>query len=570
MTAVDSATHSVTDPAATAAHSPSSAPPSLPLVVQAGFAGARSLWPDGAAVDPQSFERALARQLREALAQLPQALGLSPQHFLVGLSQVAAGADMLFTEAIAELGWKQRVFLPQLREDYLAAQGSRGPDFSPAEQARARALLALPHVIEECVVTTAADRAARFDDANLQILAESDVLVCLYREDQTEGRPGGTLQLMERARARRVPLLALCVALEPDGSPRLTAQWTLPPAQGADGHPTGNPTGFVPPRLPAAVQAPDGAPPLPAQPWPSVPAYAEALKARASLRAGRRRIGFEQATLIIIGTHVVATLLATLVNGLMKDGVAGKLLLLLEMALLGWGLYRHHQLHHENHTEDWAMARLCAELARSVLAYRRLQGSLQHLLALPVPPELKPVLRTLNVLQLCQLRHAPRTDWAHERDRYVALRLGGEAGTVRLTGSEQIDYYDAGQRRAERLVKRSSDIFSVLSVVALAATTVKLAWKLAGVQGAPIDWAGLAAVVLPVMAVGAMSYAAALDAEARAHTFQQMQLFLRGCKLRLQGARSPREVAALAAETEARLFGETVLWYSRRAYTSVA
>jgi hypothetical protein len=525
-----------------------SAPPSLPLAVQVGFAGARRLWPEGAVVDPVAFERALAQQLRAALQQLPQALGLNTQHFLVGLSQIAAGADLLFTQAAADLGWGQRIFLPQLREDYLGAQGSRGPDFTPAEQTTARALLALPHIIEERVVTTAADRATRFDDTNLHILAEADVLVCLRREGQV-GQLGGTQHLMDRALARGLKVLDLCVSITPEGQPALAQSWEA--------------LAFNPPTLPAAVQS--AAPVLRTEngSWPDVRTYAQALKAAASERAGQRRSGFERATLIIVGTHVLATLLATLVMDVLETGLVGKVVLVVELFVLAWGFVRHWKLHRDKHTEDWAMARLCAELARSALALGRLPGSLAHFLTLPVPSELRPLLRTLNILQLRQICQDPVNDWAAERVRYVTERLDSpEKG--------QLPYYAREQLKAERLVRRATWAFTTLSALAFGATLAKLVLKTNDVQGWSIDVTGLAAVVFPVMAVGGMSLAAALDAEARAHIFHHMQDFLRASKQRIEHALSPREVASLAAETEARLFGETVMWYSRRAYTSVA
>lgn len=509
-------------------------------------------------MDAEAFERALAQQLKAALQRLPQALGLDAQHFLVGLSQVAAGADMLFTEVIAGLGWGQRVFLPQLREDYLAAQGSQGPDFTPAEQARARALLALPHVIEERVVTTAADRVARFDDTNLHILAEADVLVCLQREGQV-GRPGGTQQLLERAKVRGVKVLMLCVSVTAEGLPRLTEAWEA----GQEG-------AFTLPTLPSPVQAAVPVLRVEGNTWPPVQAYAQALKAEASAHAGERRSSFERASLIIIGTHVLATLAAALAMDLLKSApTAAKLVLGVELLLLGWGFFRHWQLHHHKHTEDWALARLCAELVRSVLAFGRLPGSLAHLLALPVPSTLRPLMRTLNVLQLRQLREGPQPEWSDERDRYVEDRLGNLAAD-QPPSTGQLGYYEQQQRKAERLLFWANGTFKALSVLAFIATLVKLALKSQGIDGLSIQATGLAAVVLPVMAVAAMSLVAALDAQARAHTFDEMREFLQASKRRLKGARTPREAVALAAEAETRLFGETLLWYSRRAYTGVA
>lgn len=81
---------------------------------------------------------------------------------------------------------------------------------------------------------------------------------------------------------------------------------------------------------------------------------------------------------------------------------------------------------------------------------------------------------------------------------------------------------------------------------------------------------GVVAIMLPVMAVGGMSIAAALDAEARDHTFAQMRDFLTAQVQRLTQAASQREAMALAVEAETRLLGETLTWYARRVYTGIA
>ena len=533
-----------------------STPPSLPLVVQVGFAGARRLWPEGAAIDANGFERSLARQLQQMLRQLPTTLGLSSQHFLVGVSQLAAGADLLFSEAIAQLGWGQRVMLPQLVDDYLTAQGSRGPDFTPTEQARARALLQSPHLIEQRVVTTAAEREARFEDANLAILSEADVIVCLRRQGQL-GQAGGTQHLINRARARGVKLLELYVSISAEGLPILTKALDA--------------TRFVPPTLPSSVQASASTLLIDGTAWPDVQAYAAALKAPSSDLAGRRRAGFERATAIIIGTHVVATLLAACV-GLMTVSLWITAVLAAEVLFLLWGFARHLKLHHEKHTADWAQARLCAELARSVLAVGRLPSSLAHLLTLPLPSELRPVLRTLNVLQLQRLRHVPQpADWRVERARYLKERLGSVSQGP-FPGEGQLGYYRRHQVRAAIWVTAAGWSFTALSGLAIAATAMKLGYKLKWIMVSDdlVAAAGPIAVVAPVLAVGVMSVAAAFDTEARSHTFHEMQAFLLTSHQRLANAESLREAAALVAETETRLFGETVLWYTRRTYTSVA
>ena len=87
------------------------------------------------------------------------------------------------------------------------------------------------------------------------------------------------------------------------------------------------------------------------------------------------------------------------------------------------------------------------------------------------------------------------------------------------------------------------------------------------------DWKtllGFLAVVLPVSAVAVLSLAAANDLQARQHTFGEMLDFLQIQQNRLRLAASRRDFTRIVMETESRLLGETVNWFSRRSFTGVA
>src|SRR5688572_4565999 len=129
--------------------------PGLPLVVQVGFAGSRALFDERThpQVRVDDFSDAMLVDLKERLRALPSQLGLSERHFICGLSQLAIGADTIFTRALLELNWPQRFFLPQNRDDFLAAVGSDGkPDFDARQRDAARTLFESPHAIQERVV----------------------------------------------------------------------------------------------------------------------------------------------------------------------------------------------------------------------------------------------------------------------------------------------------------------------------------------------------------------------------------------------------------------------------------
>lgn len=526
----------------------------LPLAVQICFAGSRRLFGDEAPTAAQ--EAAVGAHLRAALEALPQTLALTEQHFVVGVSQLAAGADTLFTEALAQLGWRQRIFLPQLRDDFLAAGGSKGLDFQPTERERAARLFDSRHIVEETVVSIAPDRVARFEDTNLRLLDEADIVVCL-RRDGAAALPGGTMQLMRQAKSRGLPVLELLVRPGPDGTLTLEPRWHRLEQ-------------FRRPALPDSVSA--DAEPAPAQGGDALPAladYAQRLKELGSRSAGRGRERFEFAAWVIVGTHVAATLLALLAMKSPAEWIVAILsLLLVELALLAWGFATHWRLHHHQTNRQWAIARLCAELGRSVGALEGLPVSPRLMQALPFPPEFDAVLRTMNVLRGHEGHaRAAVADWTALREHYLEHRL-------RAQGSGQLPYYARQKARAGRVLSIATGCFALLSGLAFVATLIKAVVTgvvpTSNVSGLLTSAGGIVAAWLPVAAVGAMSMAAALDAHARQHVFDQMHRFLEVQAARVAGAESLRELAGLAAETETRLLGETLNWFARRAYANVA
>ena len=120
------------------------------------------------------------------------------------------------------------------------------------------------------------------------------------------------------------------------------------------------------------------------------------------------------------------------------------------------------------------------------------------------------------------------------------------------------------------------------TLLAIAATLLKLLMNLPGLDlELPLaepealhelmtTASGFLAIVLPLVAVAALSLAGAHDFDARAATYRDMHTFLRSQKARLTKAATQHELARLVLETEYRLLGETVTWYSRRLFAAVA
>ena len=541
-------------------HDASTILPSMRLVVQLGFAGSRRLLdvkehPD---VDEGEFLAKLQEHLGGVLRELPMKLGLTGRHFLCGLSQIAIGADTVFTRACRDLGIGQRIFLPQHRDAYFEAVDKNGVrDFTEAEAEAARDLLKSDHLIEDRLVSQSPDRGERFEDVNLELVRVSDVLITLQRAN-AESKRGGTGDLIRRAQARHKPLLEITVSVR-DGRPFFNEKWH---ANKAHGEPQITPM-FKPPRIPAVLRGclvPDGGD------------YAKVLKDFSSARAEWHQGVFKWAALAIIGTHFFATVCA--VTGLAFAEQVGATecwllagecwLLVAELALLATGFIFHWRLHHSRSARQWAIARLVSEIARSVTSMAQVPGYLGHLFLLPLPESLRSLLRTLNFFHLKSTRNLDPATWGERRDAYVRHRL------MHAT-SGQIHYFRRQHGKACLWLRVANSAFSFGSLSAFLAAVAELVFMHRHPHAEVArQLAGFLAIILPVLSVAALSLAASFDLEARRHTYDEMIRALGEMKEFIEGASSEREFAELVLRTEARLVGENVNWFSRRAFTGVA
>ena len=541
--------------------------PSLPLAVTVGFSGPRSWYSyrDYPDLDPSVFQEAAAEWLKNRLVSLPAELGLAGHHFLTGISQIALGGDHAFTAACRDLGIPQIVSLPQPSDAYLEARSSSAPDFTEDQKQQARDLLASPHIIQEKVASEVADRHARFEETNIELVRQSDILIAMVKPGDS-GKPGGTWDVIQQAVRWGTPVLVVTVHLE-DGEPSFAAEWEENTAPGK--------SCYRPPFHPEVIDS------LPETKIPTTPAgvperdaYFTAIKTHASAESKRLSGFFQNAAWTIIGTHFFATVCAVLALVLIKDFL-GKayypaiiLFLVIELGLLVWGYLRHHRLHDSETASCWAMNRLLSEVARSAIAFWRYHVGFAHLWRLNLPAVLNPLLRTMEILQLRETRANTCADWQDCRDTYLKTRL--------TDPRMQLDFYYMESEKADRRYHLTHKVFIRASLLAIAATALKLLFILAylvfHIDGIHFAKAllGFFGVLCPVVAVAALSLAAANDLEARSHTFKEMHDFLTRQAALINAATSEREFAKLLNETEPRLLGETVTWFSRRSFTGVA
>jgi hypothetical protein len=532
-------------------HAPATVPPRLPIVVQVGFAGSRLLFAPQRlpAAQTAALEADLLGQLIERLQALPATLGLTTMHRLCGVSQLAIGADTVFTRALMALGLPQRLVLPQARDAFLAAGADSDPDFTADERETALGLMSSSHIIELRVGSDAAERSEQFEDSNSEILRDSDVVVCLLRAG-AHARAGGTVELAEHARQAGKTVLLLEVTLA-EGRPRLSA-WRSDSA-----------ASFVAPGMPRELA--DCAPALAEPAWPTAAEFLDPLRRCASARTREHSGLFKRAAITIIVLHIVATLLAALA-GIGGVGWWIAALLALELVLLGIGLRSHHALHRSAAVRSWAVTRLLAETLRSMQSASATSASLDYALALDFPASFRPLLRTAAVLHARDLRLGAVADWQAQRARYLDERLLGAQG--------QLAYFTRAAASAARRRRWAHTGFWLFSGAAFVATGAKLASVADVLPSALIPavaaWGGLLAITLPVAAVGFLSWAAASDLEARAATYADMRTFLARQADRLRKAATAREFIRLVRETELGILGETLGWFSRRLFKGVA
>ncbi len=550
----------------------------LPCIVHLGFAGSRQLFEPSELEgrSPATVLGLLETLFTARIKALHAELGLGPEHRFCGISQIAVGADMLFTRACSTLGLAQRVFLPQHVDAFLDAQSAEGrPDFTAAEKNDARALIECPHVFDVRVVSDSQDRRTRFEDANREIVRCSDLVICLVRSG-AQARPGGAIDLLRIAAERSIPALELRVSLDKDGCPTLEPTWHRRDL-------------FKPPALPAEIaglQLPGGA----SEALPSVDDFCTVVKKHASHRAKWLRKLFMSAVVAVIGTHILATICSALalagyeiLHGPGNPAVARGLglaesfaspaipfLLGAELILLLSGLILHQWLHASHTARLWAIERLVAEISRSVRSLGNFHVALEYLFLLQLRPDLRPLLHTLNVLHLHTTWDSRNDPWKPMREQYVQNRLldpNPKKG--------QIAYYREHRDAETAKLKAAHAVFIACSVLAIAATILDLVvlagrLRVGAVAASEFRaWLGVSAIVLPVLAVGALSWSAAGDYEARVAIFGELIDYLGDQTERLKGAPSAREFTRLVMDTERRLLGETAEWFTRRTFTTV-
>jgi hypothetical protein len=532
--------------------------PELPSVVQIGFSGSRELFP-GVQVDSPDALALVAETetwLEQRLATINSEIRLEDNQFLVGISQVACGADMIFSRVCQKRSIPQRIFLPQHRDLFVSAVSKDGtPDFTPRQRAEAEAILASNHIVQEQVAANSPDRSTRFEDTNYEIMRISDAIICLLRADDN-GKRGGTYQFLARAKRRGIPVLEIRVAASNGRLNVERDEWHNITGSSCS-RPRNLPDEFRKLHFPPLASG--------VHPIPRRDEYCEALGKLTWRQASQKQTWFKLAAAITILTHLAATVLATLALAAHDYlGLAVSMsILVVEFLLLAGGFSVHYAIHHSRMVQVWAISRMVNELLRSLRAIGSRHIYLEHFFRLQLPHRYRPLLRTLSILHLHSTRPLRDLPWQAQRDNYIRERFDdAENG--------QVPFFERALLKDQRLLAICQWIFIVCSLLAMAATACELVLSSGPDHGG--IWRAIIgglAISLPVLAVGGLSWAAAVDSEARVQTFEEGLQFLRRQRPYLEQAESGSEFDQLLLETETALLGEISSWYSRRSSKGV-
>lgn len=424
-------------------------------VVHVGFVGARELF--SGIGDPQrraKFTDELTRQVTEKLMQLrthPR-LPLHAGHFFVGVMRPGHGGDGVLADACDAAGISVRLFLPQARDEFLAAKDPRPPfaeDFSAAQREKILQRLQRASTLQENVTSVASDRAVRLAETDARILHLADIAVILQPKHRDGlGKPGRTNAFAEQALRSGKPLYALTFWIDENQKLHLYDELRYP-----------RDLTWTAPRLPDVIPAPA----LVAEDLPlriDDDCHSQALTCREEcVRASRTTV---RNHLVRIASASVILLLVGGLRGNVPGGAAWLFVIAtFPVLILGTLALRRAFSATVSNAETrrrWTDLQLAADIARSVQAFSPVVADaarplfpgqphgFEFLFAAPLPADARALARTLAVDHLRRLRGVRPLAWEDIRGRYLRERLAPCIAAYR-TKRDEVRLHTASVRR---------------------------------------------------------------------------------------------------------------------------
>ncbi len=533
-------------------------------VVHLGLVGARDLFPGiGDSQRRTKFTDELTRQVSEKLAQLRRhpRLPLHDGHFFVGVMQPGNGGDGVLADACDTAGIALRAFLPQPRDEYLAAKDPRPPfdeDFSAAQREKVLQQLQRASVIQERVARIASSRAARFAETTSEILQHADIAVILQPKHRDGlGKPGRTNAFAEHAVRGGKPLYALTFWIDENQKLHVYDDLRYP-----------RDMSWEAPRLPDVLPAPPLALEDMAQ---RVVAEGDALARVCNARCTQASESTVRTQLGIIGAAALFLLLTIAFRNSFA-GLAAWLPVLIATLLLAVGGLVQRRLGSTSTAavrQRWTELRLSIDIARSVRTFDpaasdadtgrpALPGqphAFAFLRAAPLPDAARALAQTLAVAHLRRVRGARPPDWQQARDRYLRERLEPAAAAYRDK------LYQV--RRHVHIVIRQLRILVASAAIVLAAAVIASA-ATAHVAGTIAIVLALFGLLLPAMSLALRAHGCLLKHRMRASACADLYERLQRLSQRLERTSNEHEFLEVQTDAETQLLAATLDWYRWR------
>jgi len=488
-------------------------------------------------------------------------LPLHEGHFLVGVMRPGHGGDGVLSDACDAAGFAVRMFLPQARDELLAAKDPRPPfdeDFSAAQRERIVHRLQRVSTLQEHVTSVASDREVRLAETDAQILQLADIAVILQPKHRDGlGKPGRTNAFAEQALRSGKPLYALTFWIDENQKLHVYDELRYP-----------RDLTWQAPRLSDVIPAPA----LTADEL--APRIADACSQQATIcrdacagasRTTARNYG------MLMG---IASAIALLVGGFRASvpGDAAGLLVLAALSALIPGVIALRRVvstavSKVETRRRWTDLQLAADIARSVLAFSPVVADaarpvfpgqphrFEFLFAAPLPAEARVLARTLAVDHLRRLRGVRPLAWEDVRHRYLRERLAPCIAAYR-TKLDDVQHHTTSVRR---------------QLAGLGALTAVLLIVIVMLPAAANAIAGAAATALALLALLSSAVALALHAHGclikhRLRAAACVDLLGRLEPLSQHIDRAPNEHAFLQhqADAESQLLAATLDWYRWR------
>lgn len=481
----------------------------LPLFHVVGFSGHREL-NDAAAV---------AKTITESLDDLRRE---APGEW-IGLSSVAAGADLIFVRTVLgqSMGWEALLPLPVVDFE---------KDFTPQEWLKVQALLSQAEYLE--ISAEPGSRNEAYLSGGFEIVNRCDVLLVVWDGQPARGK-GGTADVVAYARAMGRPL----VIINPDT--RAVRRENFEQLRLHDAN------------LLFLNAVPGDAAVAQGTPQQLVAAFQKKIDDAATQSSPH----FRRLIAITVWLHVTATALAAAALAFDWHWAAlpwAKLLLL--SAALGVALIVSYRRTHHH----WIRCRLAAEITRSALAIWGLPRA-TRLFAYFDWSGLEPLRRSLDVLHRRAARETP-VDFDSFRQTYLAARI-----------DNQLAYFKKQEARAIPLLSKLRLGFNVASVGAIIFTAL---YAVHGTFGWP-EWPHVleeimyyfAPIIFPVLAAAFISLISINDLHRRGARYREMCIRLETVRKEIAHSQTWAGLERAIAKAERVLLQEVFEWHSITSFT---